>query len=586
MCQWCISTVISEHLTSGISGDRRQFLKYSSALLASSAATYAAPSVAQSNQPIEVIFRNGPIYPIAGDNKRVEALAIGGGKIRSLGSVADVMRTASASTTVVDLQGRTLVPGLIDPHNHTVLSSLFDLLLINAGFAQYKTKADVAAMIKSKVASTPAGQWLVFGFYDNLLQGGDWSLTELDAISKTHPIYIIYVNGHVGAANSLAFSKAGVTENIGPLPGGGFFGRGANGKLNGMIYNQPALMKVLDHAIAKPTPEVLEKAVIAYANKAAAAGFTALHEPGTVKPEWIEGLAKLSNVLPIRLSASFSSVDVEHSKAFASLGPSHKARVIPNSRFSLYGMKVWSDGSNQAETAWQTKPYLNTNRRGTGGYKSEQMVEICKNAKAAGWTMLAHCQGDAAVEQYLNALEAVYGANPSTGLIRVEHATMARQDQIDRIKRLGYEPSFMTDFIYLYGNAYRDQIFGNPRANFMVPFGAAAKAKLNYTVHSDNPAAGMPLNPMRHVEIQLMRQCVVDKSIIGVDQRVDIQHAMRAISMHAARQIGLGESLGTLEVGKDADLTLLDGDPFTTSPDKVGAIKASQTWVTGKKMYG
>jgi len=83
-----------------------------------------------------------------------------------------------------------------------------------------------------------------------------------------------------------------------------------------------------------------------------------------------------------------------------------------------------------------------------------------------------------------------------------------------------------------------------------------------------------------------MHQCVVDKSIIGADQRVNIQHAMRAISMHAARQISLGEPLGTLEVGKDADLTLLDGDPFTTSPDKVGAIKAAQTWVAGKKMYG
>ncbi len=585
MCQWCISTVISEHLTSGISGDRRQFLKYSSALLAS-ATTYTASSVAQSNQSIEVVFRNGPIYPISGENKLVEALAIGGGKIIKLGSTQDVMALANKSATIVDLQGRTLLPGFIDPHNHTVLTSLFELLLINAGFVEYKTKSGVAAMIKAKAANTPAGQWLVFGFYDNLLQGGDWSLTELDAISKNHPIYILYVNGHVGAANSLAFSKANITENIGPLPGGGFFGRGKNGKLNGMIYNQPALMKVLDVAISKPTPEILEKAVIAYSKKAAAAGLTALHEPGTVKPEWIEGLAKLSNVLPIRLSASFSSVDVEHSKPFASLGPSHKARVIPNSRFSLYGMKVWADGSNQAETAWQTKPYLNTNRRGNAGYKPDQMVEICKNAKAAGWTMLAHCQGDAAIDEYLNALEATYGANPSIGLIRVEHATMARQDQIDRMKRLGYEPSFMTDFIYLYGNAYRDQIFGNPRANFMLPFGAAAKAKLNYTVHSDNPAAGMPLNPMRHVEIQLMRQCIIDNSIIGADQRVDIQHAMRAISMHAARQIGLGESLGTLDVGKEADLTILETNPYTTSPDKVGAIKVSQTWVAGKKMFG
>ena len=586
MCKWCISTIISEHLTSGASSDRCQFLKFTSALLASTGMTYALPSAAQDNQSVEFIFRNGPIYPISGENKVVEALAIGGGKIKKLGSVQDVMRSSSKSTTIIDLQGRTLLPGLIDPHNHTVLSSLFELLLINAGFAQYTNKSDVAAMIKSKVANTPAGQWLVFGFYDNLLQGGDWSLAELDAISTAHPIFIVYVNGHVGAANTMAFSRAGVTQNIGPLPGGGFFGRGSNGRLNGMIYNQPALMKVLDIAISKPTPETIEKAVIVYANKAAAAGLTALHEPGTVKPEWIEGLAKLSNQLPIRLSASFSSVDIEHSKAFTSLGPSHKARVIPNSRLSLYGIKVWADGSNQAETAWQTKPYLNTNRRGSAGYKPEQMMEICKNAKAAGWTMMAHCQGDAAIDEYLNALEATYGANPSAGLIRVEHATMARQDQIDRMKRLGYEPSFMTDFIYLYGDAYRDQIFGKPRGDFMVPFGAAAKAKLNYTVHSDNPAAGMPLNPMRHVEIQLMRRCVVDNSVIGSDQRVDIQHAMRAISMHAARQIGLGESLGTLDIGKEADLTILESNPYTTSPEKLSTIKASETWVSGKKMFG
>jgi predicted amidohydrolase YtcJ len=83
-----------------------------------------------------------------------------------------------------------------------------------------------------------------------------------------------------------------------------------------------------------------------------------------------------------------------------------------------------------------------------------------------------------------------------------------------------------------------------------------------------------------------LRRCIVDNSVIGADQRVDIQHAMRAISMHAARQIGLGESLGTLEVGKDADLTLLDDDPFTTGQDKLDTIKASQTWVAGKKMFG
>lgn len=483
-------------------------------------------------------------------------------------------------------RGRTLLPGFIDPHNHTVLSSLFDLLLINAGFAQYKTKADVIALIKATASKTPAGQWLVFGFYDNLLQAGDWTMNELDAISSMHPIFICYVNGHVGAANSLAFTKANIAQNIGPLPGGGFFGRDANGKLNGMIYNEPAMSRFLDIAIAKPTPEILEKAVIAYTKKAAAAGITTMHEPGTIKPEWVEPLSKLSNHLPVRLSASFSSNDIEHSKKFSSLGPSDKARTIPGTRFSLYGIKFWADGSNQAESAWQSQPYLNTEKRGTPGYQPNQIVEMCTKAKTAGWAMLAHCQGDEAIDEYLNALEEVYGPHPSTGLIRIEHATMARPDQINRMKKLGYEPTFMTDFIYLYGDTYRDKIFGKQRADLMVPFGSAVQVGLNYSVHSDNPAAGMPLNPLRHVQIQVTRRCMMDNSIIGADQIVDIEHAMRAITTQPARHIGLGDSLGTLDNGKEADFVILESDPFKTHAQKIQEIKVSQTWISGQKMYG
>ena len=586
MCKWCISTAISKSLTSALPTDRRQFLKFASSIAASAYGTLSGSAFAQSSNQADVIFRNGSIYPIAGQNQKVDALAIRNGKIFALGSVDEVMGATNSSTQIIDLQGRTLLPGFIDPHNHTVLSSLFDLFLINAGFAQYKTKTDVAAMMKSTAAKTPAGQWLVFGFYDNLLQGGDWSMAELNSVSTTHPIFICYVNGHVGAANSLAFTKANIAQSIGPLPGGGFFGRGKDGKLNGMIYNEPALLRFMDIAITKPTPEILEKAVITYTKKAAASGITTMHEPGTVKPEWVEPLAKLSNHLPVRLSASFSSADIEHSKTFTALGPSNKARVIPGTRFSLYGIKFWADGSNQAETAWQTKPYLHTNQRGTPGYKPSQVVEICKNAKAAGWTMLSHCQGDAALDEYLNALEEVYGANPTTGLIRIEHATMARQDQINRMKRLGYEPTFMTDFVYLYGNDYRDKLFGQQRAEFMVPCGAAAKAGLNYSVHSDNPAAGMPLNPLRHVQIQVTRKCVMDNSVIGSDQIVDIHHAMRAITSHPARHIGLGDSLGSLEKGKEADLTILENDPYSTPSNKLIDIKVSQTWVAGQKMYG
>ena len=584
MCIWCKKSGIADHLTSQFSTKRRQLMLFTGAGSLTSA--FQASSMAESSDDQDIVFRNGSIYTMSGQANKVDALAIRGGKVLASGSLDQVMATTQKSPMVINLEGRALFPGLIDPHNHIVLSSLFETLLVNAGFAKYKTKAQVESLMKTTAASTPAGQWLTFGFYDNLLQGGDWSMSELNKISTTHPIFILYVNGHVGAGNSLSFSRVGIPQNIGMLPGGGFFGRDRDGHLNGMIYNEPALMKFIDVAVPKPSPETLEQAVMQYAKHAAASGLTTLHEPGTIKPQWVDGLAKLSNHLPIRISASFSSDEVEASLKYTSLGPSDRARILPDSRFSLFGMKCWADGSNQAETAAQTQPYLNTDQKGTKSYTQQQMIEICQKAKAAGWTMLAHCQGDAAIDEYLDALEMVFGANPSTGLMRIEHATMARQDQLERMKKLGYEPTFMTDFVYLYGSAYRDSIFGPSRAEFMVPCGAAWKTGLPYSVHSDNPAAGMPLNPLRHVQIQIMRRCIVDGSVIGPQQKVDLETAFRAITVHPARHIGMGDRIGSLEKGKEADITILEKDPFQTEMKSISSIKVSETWVAGQKVYG
>lgn len=582
MCHWCAKSEIAESLTSGLPTSRRQFIAFAASAVAAATSGFSAQAATRA----EVIFKNGQIYPLGSIQGRVEALAIGGGHILAAGTASDVMGLADSTTRIIDLQGRTVLPGLIDPHNHTVLTSIADALFINIGYALYKAKAEVVATIKAAVAKTPPGQWVSCYYYDNMLQGGDWTIAELDAISTTHPIFLAYANGHAGAANSLAFERAKVTANTGTLPGGGYFGRSSDGKLNGMIYNPPALVLMTEAAITKPDAAMLAKALTNYAKTAAAAGLTALHEPGTMKPEWFEHLAQLSNALPIRLSGSLNSNEIEAGKAFLALGPSHKARRFPNSRFSLYGVKFWTDGSNQLETAAQTKPYLKTQSTGAETYTPVEMVDICKKAKAGGWTILAHCQGDRSLDDYLNAMEAAYGAHPPSGLNRVEHATMARQDQIDRMKKLGCEPSFMPDFVYLYGNAYRDTIFGPERGNFMVPMGAAAKAGIGFSLHSDNPAAGMPLNPLRLVQIAVTRRCVIDNSVIGPELRVSVDQALRAVTQHAARHMGLGDAIGTLEKGKEADLTVLESDPYTVDPEKISAIKVSETWVAGDKKLG
>jgi predicted amidohydrolase YtcJ len=583
MCLWCGNSLLADRLTSGFSRsapDRRRFMAYA---VSAGVAGMTAGRPARAADGAEAIFRNGTIHPMSGQNRPIEALAIGGGKILAVGSLAEVSALAGSATRIVDLQGRTLLPGFVDPHHHTTLSALFSDLFVDIGYAKYPKRADVFAPLRELAAKTPPGQWIRAGGFDNLLQGGDLSMQDLDAISTEHPIFVIYVNGHESAANGKAFERAKITEDVGELPGGGHFGRGSDGKLNGLIYETAAL-EFLKLAIPPITPELIAKALVTYASKAAAVGNTTLHEPGTVKPEWLQPLAKLSNRLDVRLSASLSTDAVEASKAFASLGPGDKARKFPDSRFSLYGIKFWADGSDQAESAAQTRPYLHSDHKGKTNYPVAKMTDLCRAAKDAGWPILIHCQGDAAVDGALDAIEGAYGINPATGLNVLQHATMARRDQLDRAKRLGVEISFLPDLLYLYGAAYRDRIFGPERTEFMEPMAAALKAGLRFSLHTDSPVS--PAGPLRLVQIAATRRCAIDHSLIGPDQRIGIDEALKAITIHAARHVGLEDTIGSLEPGKEADLTILESDPYKTDPEKIMAIKVSETWLAGEKKYG
>src|SRR5690606_36461305 len=139
--------------------------------------------------------------------------------------------------------------------------------------------------------------------------------------------------------------------------------------------------------------------------------------------------------------------------------------------------------------------------------------------------------------------------------------------------------------VYLYGAAYRDQIFGNPRAQFMVPAGAAAQAGVGFSLHSDAPAAGLPVNPLRHVQTAVTRRCAIDGSVAGPQLRLTVDAALKAVTATAARHVGLQDTVGTLEPGKEADLTILDSDPHQCDPDKISTIPVSETWVAGERKF-
>ncbi len=577
MCHWCERSLVADQLTAGFAGfrpARREFSSDPSRGSGSGGRTLA-----------DVVFRNGSIRTMVPGADTVEALAVAGSTILAAGSTTEVSALTGRATRTVDLEGRTLLPGLIDPHHHYTLSALVGHLMLDVGYSKFHTKAEALTYLKDAATKSAAGQWIAAAYFDNLLQGGELSMTDLDAVSTEHPVFVMYVNGHVGAANTLGFQKAGIAQDVGTLAGGGHFGRGADGTLNGLMYEQPALMRFLAVAVPPTTPELIVEALTSYAKAAAAAGNTTLHEPGTVKPEWVDHLAALSNSLDVRLSGSFSTDATEASKPYAALGPATRARRVAGSRFSLYGMKMWADGSNQAEMAAQTQPYLNSADKGARNYPPAEFARLCQSAKDAGWPILIHCQGDAAVDEALDAIEHVYGTDPATGLNVLQHATMARRDQVERAGRLGVEISFIPDFVYLYGAAYRDTIFGKPRAEFMVPCGAAAQVGLGFSLHSDAPAAGLPINPLRYVQTAVTRRCAIDGSVVGPELGLTVDAALRAATAGAARHVGLQDTVGTLEPGKEADLTILETDPHKCDPEKIMTIPVSETWVAGQPRY-
>ena len=160
---------------------------------------------------------------------------------------------------------------------------------------------------------------------------------------------------------------------------------------------------------------------------------------------------------------------------------------------------------------------------------------------------------------------------------------MARPDQILRMKKLGVQPSFLMNHVRFYGAAYREQIFGAERAAFMDPAGACVRAGLPFTLHSDAPCS--PPGPLALISTAVTRRCIIDGSVVGPDQAISLDDAIRAVTIDAARQIGQGDLLGSLQKGKEADFTILESDPYKVSPDAIADIKVSETWVAGERKF-
>ena len=538
----------------------------------------------------DTIFYGGPIVTVNAKNEEVQALAVQNGKIVAVGTKDAVTKEwQTDSTKVIDLKGQTLMPGFVEPHVHIIATSVFKGLGLNlSNFTlPYDTKESLTQKMKAALKDVPAGGWL-FGF------GVDPSRTtpfmaelnadDLDKVSKDVPIFIVNQSGHIGYVNHKALELAGVTDQTPNPAGGGIFVKDAKGKLTGKLVEPPSYLPFMAKMPA-PTEAQLMGAIQGTLKKMASTGVTTASEMsvggnfGVDKEVAIYKSIFAKNASPIRVRGYLFSESM----------PTGKTSIKPNEgddQLRFIGIKYISDGSTQGLTAALNAPYnypKDSKWSGALNFKDAEIYASMKSFFDQGWQLSTHANGDKAIDQTLSSYSKLLAGNPNPQdrRLRMEHFTVNNEAQVKQAAKLGVVPSFTIGHVDYWGAAFNNHIIGADRAKRIDPAGDFKRAGGKFTLHSDTPVSNV--GPLNYVSEEVTRLWQLPpQKVLGPDQAVTVDDAIRAITIDAAYQLFADNIVGSLELGKQADLVILAKNPRTTPPAEIRNIKVIGTYVDGK----
>lgn len=551
-------------------------------------------SFAQARPSAEHLYYNGEILTMEGDTPRyVEVVVERDGIIAFTGSLKAASKKFPDAIRY-NLQGQTLVPGFIDSHGHMYLTG-FLLSMANVLPEPDGTATDYDALVnitKEWMASDTGKAfiktfgWVLANGYDHTtLREGDHPTSDvLDRITTDYPVLMLHQSGHVAALNSKGLETVGFTKDT-PDPAGGVLRRRADGMPNGVI-EESAVTQVGNPILSRVNAEidamVIDKGQELYARF----GYTTAEEARAYPPV-SSALEKAANNQKFRIdvisypdiAANIKGMD----SAFWSLARNY------THRYRIGGAKISLDGSPQSKTAWLTHPYhvvpehTAADYRGYPAMSDEKALGYFKLAASKGWQIICHANGDAAIDQCLNSIEAAQKEYPNPDHRSVIiHAQMMRADQVTRMKALGALPTFFAAHTFYWGDYHRESTLGSPRAERISPTRDAINAGLTLTTHHDSPVI-MP-NAMRIVDATVNRTTRTGK-ILGPEQRLTPFEALKAVTIWGALQHFEEASKGTLTLGKRADFAVLSDNPLKIAPSKIKTIRVTATIKDGQRIY-
>jgi predicted amidohydrolase YtcJ len=526
-----------------------------------------------------VLITGGRIFTAGAGSAWAEALVVRGDRIVGVGSSEElVSRFPDAKR--IDVEGRTVLPGLIDAHNH-FLATGESLSSVDVRFPGVASVDDVVDRLTAAAKETPAGRWITTAGLDDAKFARALTRADLDRASTEHSISVNHVSGHGCVVNSAALAARGIDRETVPPPGGEI-GHDAAGEPNGLFLDaamQLILPVVVDIGIHGPNFHVelgLEEAVDLIDTAGTAfveAGLTAVCDAQVSSRELnAYREAQRQGRLLVRTVCMPLSHQLKEYRSIGLSGP------FGDDELSIGAMKFYADGSLIAGTAAFSEPYGEEGQfAGLLFHSDAELEELMTAAHVDGWQIGVHVQGDRAMATVVDILERAVRGAPRDHRHRLEHAGYPTPKLIERIAALGLITVNQPNYLHDSGDEFLPRL--GARAHGLLPLRAELDAGITVVLSSDSDVT--TYRPLDTIRAAIERR-TASGAAIGSDQALTLEESIRAHTISAAYALRMEDRIGSIESGKLADVTVIDGDLEATPVEEIPSLGIWLTLVGGR----
>jgi len=564
-------------------------------------ALLAARFLAAQTPTPDLILLHGRILTVDANDSIAQAMAVRHGVILKVGTDAEILSLAGPAkgVRIIDLQGHTATPGLIDTHAHIADGGVEDLYGVTLSDAA--SVAEILARVKTKVALVRPGEWVTGSGWDEgkLAERRYVTAADLDAVAPNNPVWLLHTTGHYGVANSLALKLAHITRST-PDPKAGTIDRDPTGDPTGVLKEEPAMVSVTD-LIPPTTPEQMRQGILYIQKVLHSEGMTAVKDPDIHQLHWdayksLLDEGRLKERICVLWHAGSTLESAKQALAEINAVPRLPASLGDDHLLSC-GAKIFMDGSGGARTGWVYDDWFRnatTPDAGNRGYPQtdpaayREMVRLFHQNEVPVGT---HAVGDRAMDWVVDTYALVEQEQPHPGLRHsIIHANLPTTHALDVMADLqkkydtGY-PEMQPEFLWWIGDIYAAS-YGPARGPRLEPLKTLQSRGILWSGGSDYFVT--PVAARYGIWASLARQTAKGTFGLhpfGMAEAVDIHTALRSYTAWGARQMFLESKIGTLEAGKRADIAIWDGDLYTMPTDQIKDLKCLMTLLDGEVVY-